>query len=165
MLMRFLARRLYAWAIPSMLFAAMLLSACNGGGGGSDTINSIAVPPEPDAAANNATLAGVDSNSNGVRDDVERSVATVLSSKEDFDAAVLYLSAFQKIITSSVPSARQDALTAYREIICSVSGASSAVKNLDVESMIVNTGNRKAIKEEFDNVIVGFSPEELPECD
>ena len=30
------------------------------------------LPPEPDPAVNNATLLGVDSNSNGVRDDVER---------------------------------------------------------------------------------------------
>ena len=32
------------------------------------------LPPEPDATANNATLAGVDSNSNGIRDDVERAI-------------------------------------------------------------------------------------------
>ena len=32
------------------------------------------LPPEPDTAENNATLAGVDSNSNGIRDDVERTI-------------------------------------------------------------------------------------------
>ena len=30
------------------------------------------LPPEPDPAANNATLHGIDSNHDGVRDDVER---------------------------------------------------------------------------------------------
>ena len=35
-------------------------------------INGYALPPEPDPALNNATLLGVDSNGNGVRDDVER---------------------------------------------------------------------------------------------
>ncbi|WP_373033616.1 Ig-like domain-containing protein [Sulfurovum sp.] len=34
------------------------------------------LPPEPDPAVNNATLLGVDSNSNGVRDDVERWIYT-----------------------------------------------------------------------------------------
>lgn len=32
------------------------------------------LPVEPDSAANNATLAGVDSNQNGIRDDVERAI-------------------------------------------------------------------------------------------
>src|SRR3989338_1991490 len=32
------------------------------------------LPPEPDPAENNATLAGVDSNRNGIRDDVERTI-------------------------------------------------------------------------------------------
>lgn len=40
-----------------------------------DVINGVTVPPEPAPAVNNATLAGVDVNSNGVRDDVERVVA------------------------------------------------------------------------------------------
>ena len=35
-------------------------------------INRHTLPPEPDPAVNNATLLGVDSNDNGVRDDVER---------------------------------------------------------------------------------------------
>src|SRR3989344_6851141 len=32
------------------------------------------LPPEPDTVENNATLAGVDSNRNGIRDDVERAI-------------------------------------------------------------------------------------------
>ena len=32
------------------------------------------LPPEPDSAENNATLVGVDSNDNGIRDDVERAI-------------------------------------------------------------------------------------------
>lgn len=35
-------------------------------------INGHRLPPEPDEKLNNATLLGIDSNSNGVRDDVER---------------------------------------------------------------------------------------------
>ena len=38
----------------------------------SETINGHTLPPEPDPKINNATLLGVDSNNNGVRDDVER---------------------------------------------------------------------------------------------
>jgi len=35
------------------------------------TINGHTLPPEPDPSINNSTLLGVDSNNNGVRDDVE----------------------------------------------------------------------------------------------
>lgn len=40
----------------------------------SETINDYQLPPEPDPKINNSTLLGVDSNNNGVRDDVERKV-------------------------------------------------------------------------------------------
>ena len=40
-----------------------------------EVINGITVPPEPAPSINNATLAGVDVNNNGVRDDVERLIA------------------------------------------------------------------------------------------
>ena len=37
-----------------------------------ETINGHILPPEPDTKINNSTLLGIDSNNNGVRDDVER---------------------------------------------------------------------------------------------
>ena len=37
-----------------------------------ETVNGYLLPPEPDPAINTTTLLGVDSNDNGVRDDVER---------------------------------------------------------------------------------------------
>ena len=73
-----------------VLFLA-LLTACSGGASstlptpaaipqGSYTVTGSAgatytIPAEPDASANKATLAGVDSNSDGIRDDVERWIA------------------------------------------------------------------------------------------
>lgn len=62
---------------PCSLVLAAALTACGGGGGNTpaETINGVAVPPQPEAQANQATLAGVDINANGIRDDIERSVA------------------------------------------------------------------------------------------
>ena len=40
----------------------------------SETINGHTLPPEPDPKINNSTLLGIDSNNNGVRDDIERKV-------------------------------------------------------------------------------------------
>ncbi|MCH9814695.1 MAG: hypothetical protein K0U47_12225 [Epsilonproteobacteria bacterium] len=39
-----------------------------------EVIHGHTLPPEPDPTINNATLLGVDSNDNGVRDDVERKI-------------------------------------------------------------------------------------------
>ena len=78
----------------SLTFVAILtiyglfLTSCssrNGAGNSSaTTINGISVPPEPDTTQNNATIAGVDSNANGVRDDVEKKLATISTNQEDF---------------------------------------------------------------------------------
>lgn len=69
--------------ITFLAVTALLLTACGSGSNASEqiqpmtsVINGITVPPEPNPSVNNATLLGVDSNSNGVRDDVERQVAT-----------------------------------------------------------------------------------------
>ena len=65
------------------ILALVALAGCGGGGkdgkvaqAAPENINSIAVPPQPDATANAATVAGVDSDSNGVRDDIDRKLAT-----------------------------------------------------------------------------------------
>jgi len=42
-------------------------------------VNGHVLPPEPDPTVNNATLLGIDSNNNGVRDDVERKVYSTYS--------------------------------------------------------------------------------------
>jgi hypothetical protein len=39
---------------------------------GGETVNGYVLPPYPDQALNDSTLLGIDSNNNGVRDDVER---------------------------------------------------------------------------------------------
>ena len=66
-----------------LLIATLLLVGCSnrktshtvsdaGAAGIPKEINGHRLPPEPDPKINNATLLGVDSNHNGIRDDVER---------------------------------------------------------------------------------------------
>ncbi len=67
-------------------------------------INGHRLPPEPNKIINDSTLLGIDSNNNGVRDDVERYVI-IRFSKEDFPKtrtalAMQYAWAKQKIIES-----------------------------------------------------------------
>ena len=66
--------------ISATIIVLMLLSGCSQSDGysnsglkmaGGEVINGHTLPPEPDPSINNATLLGIDSNNNGVRDDVE----------------------------------------------------------------------------------------------
>ena len=66
-------------------------------------INGYKLPPAPNPAVNNATLLGVDTNNNGVRDDVERYIITRYSKVSEFPKtktaiALQYAWASQKIL-------------------------------------------------------------------
>ena len=61
-------------AVAAVAFAGVVASC--GGSGAPEEINGISVPPVPDTTANLATIAGVDLNGNGIRDDVDRVLAT-----------------------------------------------------------------------------------------
>ena len=63
-------------------------------------INGYTLPPEPDPAVNNATLLGVDSNDNGVRDDVERWIYETYKDKHPIyiDIAMQAGRAWQKVL-------------------------------------------------------------------
>lgn len=64
-----------------------------------DDING-SLPPEPDPIENNATLAGVDSNGNGIRDDVEIAIYTKYQDEPKVAVAMLqYAKALQKEFT------------------------------------------------------------------
>lgn len=59
------------------------------------------LPAMPDEAANNATLAGVDANQNGIRDDVEVAIYTKYKATPKVAIAMLqYAKALQKEFTS-----------------------------------------------------------------
>ncbi len=73
-----------------------------------EAINGISVPPEPDAVLNNATLAGIDANNNRVRDDVERMVAKIVSSKQQFENVLPIIQAYQIVILAPTPKNRED---------------------------------------------------------
>lgn len=63
-------KRLFA---ITLLLSSLFSPLCYANGT-SVVINGHALPPEPDPKINNATLLGIDSNHNGVRDDVERKI-------------------------------------------------------------------------------------------
>ncbi len=68
-------------------------------------INGHKLPPEPDPTLNNATLLGIDSNSNGVRDDVERKILTNYTKPIHAELMLADARAHQEMLNDPVGSA------------------------------------------------------------
>lgn len=67
-------------------------------------VNGIVVPPAPNKVANDATLAGIDTNVNGVRDDVERFIAQKFgANKEMYNFLMKDAKLFQATIIEKRP--------------------------------------------------------------
>lgn len=103
-----------------------------------EVINGITVPPEPAPSINNATLAGVDVNGNGVRDDVDRAIAVLYGGKEKLPAGFLIAKSGQLILTkNNITSVDVDSYSCAKLNLSEVS--SQALHNL-----IFNTTARQA---------------------
>jgi len=75
-----------------------------------ESINGIAVPPEPPKELNDLTLAGFDLNGNGVRDDVERMIAQKTTTRSGFDQAMPIAEDWQRFVASvAITQAESDA--------------------------------------------------------
>ncbi|GIT98511.1 hypothetical protein [Sulfurovum sp. TSL1] len=66
----------------------------------SETINGHILPHEPDPTINNSTLLGIDSNNNGVRDDVERWIYETYKDKHPIhmDIAMQAARGYKKVL-------------------------------------------------------------------
>lgn len=66
-----------------------------------EVINGINVPPEPDSKLNKSTVLGIDKDKNGVRDDIDRMIATYYAKdKKYFDAAMYYAKGYQEYLAA-----------------------------------------------------------------
>jgi hypothetical protein len=123
-----------------------LIVACGGGSSSptATTINGIAVPPEPDTTLNNATLAGVDSNNNGVRDDVERKIASVATNQAYFDVSIGAAKEYQDVLLANNPTSDQ-VNEQIKKAICLIINSNGLVKNeREVRDYIADNDARKA---------------------
>lgn len=81
---------------PVIIFATLLLAACSGSSSSMNTTKA-ALPPEPDRAASNAVLAGIDTDNDGVRDDVQRLVLRSYTSTTKRALALSFAKEVRKI--------------------------------------------------------------------
>ncbi|MBP7770574.1 MAG: hypothetical protein KA066_01525 [Candidatus Pacebacteria bacterium] len=106
------------------------------------------LPQEPDKAANDATLAGIDVNNNGIRDDVERAIYfKYQASAREAAPAFQYAKALQMEFTHVYNSATLVA------VIQEESRGYSCVygdgREEEIENLVFNTQARKDYQEEI----------------
>jgi hypothetical protein len=162
--------------IALVLAVPLLLSSCGGGGssGGStsttpttttnEIINGISVPPEPDPTANNATLAGIDSNSNGVRDDVERKIAERVSNQNDFTATMKEAVVYEWLLSHPAKT-KDDGLKFFSSTVCAIKNPVGEVYTGDDGrfplDQIYNTPARQKIYTEMTRLTGAFAGDDL----
>ena len=103
-----------------------------------ELVNGIAVPPEPPADLNNATLAGFDANGNGVRDDVERAAAREFGSDSRKLGEALKFSRSEQLAITTPTATNVDAANGV--LTCSPLTANELDK---LTNTLLNTTNRK----------------------
>lgn len=111
----------------ALLIISIVMSGCSKSDGnstsetatvtGGEMVNGHTLPPEPDPDVNNATLLGIDSNNNGVRDDVERWIFKTYDEPIVQAVAMQNARAFQ-IILADLSKARETTKTMEDVIDC-----------------------------------------------
>jgi hypothetical protein len=122
-----------------------------------ETINGFAVPPEPAKKLNNSTLAGVDTNNNGVRDDVERAIAKKVSSVAEFENAIQIAIIYQRVLVMGL-SSQADADAFMISVSCAGIRTTETLRRSAIQALILNTSERKnafrANTTQFDGPII-----------
>ena len=123
------------------------------------------LPPEPDPVANNATLSGVDSNNNGIRDDVERAI--YLKYKDTPRVAIAALQYAKELQMEFTEVRNSETLVAViqeegRGSLC----LSDKKKKDEIKSLIFNLNNRMQFREDiFNKYMTSYSLLNNQECD
>ena len=135
-----------------------------------EVINGITVPPEPAPAINNATLAGVDVNNNGVRDDVERGVAKQASTIGEFNNSLPLVRAYQTVLSTPTPVRREEGLLQEKMLLCNATDYKMVPATLrptsdnSIEAQVFNTDIRKAKLNALRAIVGGYDSSEV-KCD
>ena len=135
-----------------------------------EVIHGYTLPPEPDKTINNSTLLGIDSNNNGVRDDVEIWILKKYKDKHPiYTEIAMQDGRVRKIVLESPQKAKESfnsvtsALTCYSYYSdCSENNSSIHVDidityNQSFEEKFYNTENRKKAHREFGAALSGGS--------
>jgi len=123
------------------------------------------LPPEPDPAENNATLAGVDSNGNGIRDDVERAIYAKY--KDNKRVAITMLQYAKELQMEFTEVRNSETLVAVMEeesrgFLC----VGDKTKRKETESLVFNNDKRLQFREDVrSKYMVSWGIPNVEACD
>lgn len=101
-------------------------------------INGHAVPPIPDPKLNAATLVGVDSDHNGIRDDLDRYIAEQFGNDPKYADVVIFEKAETKAVLEPT---KENVIAANREMDCAIGNAPSYDKIYEKLSALTKKAN------------------------
>jgi hypothetical protein len=158
---------------PLLLFLATLAFSATAAAQISETIttqNDGRLPPDP-GDAGKATLLGIDSDMDGVRDDIQRYISLTYPNQTNLQNALLQLSRTYQLIFDTEKSRRKEAEIANKigeDIACFYYVAGKDLPRYDIlndiEAEILNTSLRTKAYLEYDQKLAGqvFPGSELP---
>jgi hypothetical protein len=128
------------------------------------------LPPTPDPKAVDATVAGVDANNNGIRDDVELAIFKAYPTSPYTRAAELqYAMTEQMFLTDVFDTATWKAVAELNDRASVCLSQFDANKSLrlqkEVESLVFNTNDRKSAQEKTYNFITSYGTQPGKFCD
>jgi hypothetical protein len=127
------------------------------------------LPPKPDQELNDSTVAGIDANNNGIRDDVELAIFAKYPHSARIRAAMLqYAKALQAELTqvfnsASLISAIQKEALAYGCL--GDVGLNKESKQKEIENLTINNNIRKNRIDEVFEYLTGHGYKNEPNCE
>lgn len=106
--------------VAVLAVCGLFLASCGGGSGSGSSSANRNLPPDPGSAAT-TTLTGVDTNANGVRDEVERNISSNTPKDADFVKTMAVAKALNYMLIAPSPTTRQEALKLQANVICAAS--------------------------------------------
>ncbi|QXE85546.1 hypothetical protein KP003_14290 [Geomonas nitrogeniifigens] len=129
--------------------ALVALSACSSGGGNSSS---------PSPSQETATVAGVDTNRDGVRDDIERHISTAHPDSAKTRSALKQYAkgvqaSFVNVSTASQATAQESQLLRAGACVAAATGSAAAMAEID--ALMANTPDRIKAREEYERHLEG----------
>lgn len=132
---------------------------------GNQTINGIRVPPDP-GSANNLTLLGIDADRNGIRDDIDRFIATSFANSPDKKRAAEILGRlnyfnFNKQLPITQAEAQDLIRLRFKNFECFKKEVADEALRDELfelfESLYLNTEERKLFENRISRLAGGFA--------
>lgn len=123
------------------------------------------LPPVPDSGANDATIAGIDSNRNGVRDDVELAIFKAYPDSAKIRAAELQYALTQQMFLTQVFNVETWKAVAEKNGRAHLCIIDTKGNRKEVEGLVFNTAERVDAREKIYDFITSYGPEPGEPCD